>query len=150
MATSYKAGAIAHELADRMKVRALGVASAVVESVDASDSNPLITIGTLGTGNRCALVKVKPVDWSLAQDILGLSQPVYTPHVIQVLWEAAAGGGLTSSDKMDLIGQLTAMGTIVELYETNSGGFVSADLGTASKLRETYHPDQWHQLVSAQ
>jgi hypothetical protein len=150
MATTFKAGTIAHELADRLKVRALGVASAVTESVDSTDSNPTIQIGTLASTNRCALIKVKPVDWPLAKDILGLSQPVFTPHVIQVLIEAAPLGGLTTSDKLDLFAQLASMGTIVEIYETASGGFVSANLGDSTKLKETYHPDQWHQLVSAQ
>lgn len=150
MATTYKAGAIAHELADRLKVRTLGNSQGVSESVDSNDSNPTITIGTLASTNRCALLKVKPVDWPLVKDVLGLAQNVYTPHVIQILIEAAPLGGLTTADKLDLLAQVASMGTIVEIYETASGGFVSGDLGTASKLKETYHPDQWHQLVSAQ
>lgn len=150
MASSFKALAIAHELADRLKVRNLGVASAVTESVDSSDSNPTITIGTLASTNRCAYLKVKPVNWSLFTDVLGLAQNIYTPHVVQILIEASPLGGLTNADKLDLMAQASAMGTVVELYQTNSGGFVIADLGNAAKLVETYYPDAWHPLVSGQ
>ena len=163
MATTFKAGAIANELADRMKTRP-ALNTLVVGQATAADLNPIITIGTLdltatpvaATTVAAALVKVIPQSWPLAQDILGNTAIQYTPHTIQILKEAGpagtpTGGGLTSSAVLELLAQCAAMGCTVEIYETASGsGVLLADLGAAAKLVDTYSPDQYYPVISSQ
>ena len=163
MSTTFKAQAIAHELADRLKVRTATAALGVVESTD-SDLNPLILIGTVdlaaapvaATTVAAALVKVVPQSWPLAKDILGNTAIAYTPHTIQILKEAGpagtpTGGGLSSSAVLELLAQCAAMGCTVEIYETTSGsGVVLADIGAAAKLVDTYSPDQYYPVISSQ
>lgn len=152
MSTTYKAQAIAYELADRLKVRAGLVAAEldVVVSFD-TDKNPLIQIGTLASTDEGALLKVVPADWPLAEDILGNTAFQFTPHAIHVLWEAAPLGGLTSIEKAEILAQVSAMGCEVRLYESSSGaGVVLADIDDSAKFKGSIPPDARYPLISQQ
>ena len=163
MSTTFKAQAIAHELADRLKVRPAINALGVAEATDA-DLNPIITIGVIDltadpagvTTVACAILKVEPQSWPLAQDILGNAAIQFTPHVIKILKEAGpagtpTGGGLSSSAVLELLAQCTQMGCRVEIYETESGGGVElADIDDATHLVDAYDPDAYHPLISSQ
>ena len=150
MSTTYKAQAIAHELADRLKV---SLALAVSESFD-SDQNPLIQLGdALTTGSEAALVKVEPADWPLAKDILGNSALQYTPHVVKLLWEAhhSSTAGFTAADRLQLMARAAEMGCEVRVYESSYGdGVVLADIDDEDKLVTAVSPDAWHPLISQQ
>jgi hypothetical protein len=151
MATSYKAQALASELADKIRSRGFGGSLLV----DAADLNPYVSIGDGTIGGANALLKVKPVDWPLAKDVLGLDQAVFAPHVIQFVTEAdpTAGAGanpLTRGQVLGILGQAMAMGCVVEWYESANGDSPDLDDITPAKLKGTFHPDHYHPLVSAQ
>lgn len=151
MSTTYKAIAIAHELADRLKFRSAALAALTfVESFD-TDQNPLIAIGTqASTDSEAYLIKVMPTPWPLAQDILGNSALQYTPHQIKILKEASATG-VTSADLLQIYAQVADMGCEVKLYESShGGGVVLADINDETKLVTDAHPDLYHPLISGQ
>jgi len=149
MATSFKAQSIAHELADRLKARGI----VLVESFD-TDSNPLITIGDGVAGHQNALVKVLPLNWPLAKDVLGNTAFQYTPHVVQLGTETDAGGSssvLTIANLMPILQQSGDMGCRVEWYESANGvAPTAAILGDATKLKASYDPDLYHPVINGQ
>lgn len=152
--TSYKAAALSHDLADKLKSRLSG-ALALVESVD-TDGNPLITIGPGGAGNANALIKTLPVSWPLAKDVLGLSALQYTPHVMQLGTEAdpTAGAGadpLSAAQLMLIQGEMMQHGTRIEWYQSAAGTAPTASiLGDATKLKASFEPEQFHAMVQDQ
>jgi hypothetical protein len=149
---SYKAQAIAHELADRLKVRA-GLSALTITESTHSDGSPLITLsdGALTTTHESAIVKVEGASWPLAQDVLGSAALQYTPHVVKLLWEASPAGGLTAKDRLELEGQAVAMGCQVRLYQSSSGaGVVLADIDNEAKLVGVFDPDAYRPLISSQ
>ena len=165
MANSYKALAIAHDLADRLKTR-LPSTQIVTESFD-TDLNPLITIndGSPATLEANFVIKVAAVDWPTAVDVLGLAQTVYTPHVIAVATEAdttagAAADPTTRAQLLPVIAQCLAMGCETRWYESAVGAVPTAGTITAgaatgaafgtTNLKATYQPDHYHALVSNQ
>jgi hypothetical protein len=158
MANSYKALAIAHELADRLKQR-LPAALKVTESFD-TDGNPLISIndGTPIAGEANAILKVAAIAWPEVKDVLGLDQTVFTPHVISLATEADYAGAtdnvadpMTRAQLLPILGQALAMGCRVDWYESATGVAPSAaTIADATKLKATYQPDVYHALVSNQ
>lgn len=145
MATTAKAIAMAQELKDELKLR---TGLAVALKFDA-DQNPLIQIGTGVAGAKGALVKIMPLDWPLAKDILGLSSPVYTPHKIQVAFEAMTivvnnTGADTVTDpntwaeKLAILAALSARGCKIELFESAAGDSPDADDLIDGNLKASY------------
>lgn len=159
MATTYKAQAIAHQLADWLKARLNGSPAVLVEGFSAADQNPYILIndGTPVAGEANFVIKIKPIDWPTAQDILGLAALQYTPHVIQLVTEAdttagAAADPFTRAQLLRVLGQIQQMGTRVEWYETAVGTAPTLALleaGTAV-LKDAFDPDFYRPLVSGQ
>jgi hypothetical protein len=163
VANSYKAQAIAHELADKLKTRQ---ALPVTESFD-TDGNPLISLGDGASGDANFVIKVAAVDWPLPQDILGLAQNVYTPHTIAVATEADYAGTVdniadptTRAQLLPVIGQCLAMGCETRWYESAAGTAPTAGTITAgassgaafgtTHLKATYAPDHYRPLISQQ
>lgn len=155
MATDYKSQAIAHDLADRLKERGLG-SLGIVESFD-TDGNPLITLGAGVALGANAVLKVRPVDWPLAQDILGLAANVYNPHVIQLVTEADYQGAtdnvldpLSPDQLLKILASAEKMGCILEWYQSATSVAPTAAAIIPSNLKSTFHPDQRYPLISAQ
>lgn len=165
MANSYKALAIAHELADKLKAR-LPSTQIVTESFD-TDNNPLVSIsdGSPAAGEANFVIKVAAVDWLLAQDVLGLAQNVFSPHVIALATEADPAGGAgadptTRAQLLPVLAQCLAMGCETRWYESTNGVAPSAGTITAggaagaafgpTNLKATYAPDVYHALISQQ
>jgi hypothetical protein len=153
MATDYKSQAIAHDLASRLGERGL-TSLGIVESFD-TDGNPLINIGAGSAGGANAVIKCLPVVWPLAQDVLGLSANMYSPHTLQLVTEAdpTAGSGadpLSPNQLMMILGQVQQMGTIVEWYQTAAGTPPTAAGITSGNLQSTFYPDQRYPLISGQ
>lgn len=174
--TSYKSIALANQLADWLKAR-LGTSTSVLQGFDTGDgafTNPPIiyvcpaadtTVKADGTnataGHANFQIKVCPVPWATAQDVLGNPAIEYTPHVIRLITEADPTGGAgsdptTRAQLLAVTAQLTQMGTRVEWYETANGTAptIAADPneatpGTAT-LRTTWDPDFYRPLISAQ
>lgn len=149
MATSFKAQAIAHKLADLYKARGY----TPTESFD-TDNNPLISIGPGTAGNKNAIVKVLPTSWPLANDILGNAALQYTPHTIQIVTEAdSAGTGIATATAwqflFDIMGQATLMGCHVDTYQSANGVAPSTAAITGAP-KSSFDPDLFHALISQQ
>lgn len=153
MATSAKALALAQSLADSLKKR---LTLAVSISVDA-DQNPLIRVGTGAAGADGCLIKVAPVAWPLAKDVLGLDSPVYTPHVIKVAFEAAkaiAGPAIsdpvTAKTKLAVLAEAAARGTRLEWYHSDADSAPAAADMVAAKLQAAQEASPEHGVVQSQ
>jgi hypothetical protein len=156
MATTYKSQAIAHELADRLKKRLAFLTSTITlkEGVDSS-GNPTISIddGTAATTEKNVFIRVQPIDWALATDILGLSANEYAPHVCQVATEAVTTNGtyLSPDDLMQLLLTCASMGTKMEWWqETNGTVPTVTTFSTASKRKSECWPDLYGTMRAAQ
>lgn len=123
MSASAKARAIAKQLAAELRLRQSALA--VTESFD-TDGSPVITVGTNVAGAAGGLIKVTNQEWSLAKDILGNTANHFTPHVIQVGFEANPAGGAGAD--INTLAQLSLIlaccfsrGTRVEVYASANG-----------------------------
>lgn len=138
---SFKANEIRDELADELKKRLSDLAH--VNSFDAN-ANPMITIGAGSALGRNAVIVVKPIDWPLAKDVLGLPATVFTPHVIQLVTEANFAGTtdnvadpLLPQDILVLLSTICKRGTKVEWYQSaTSVAPTTAAILTANKKAE--------------
>lgn len=86
----------ARELQNKLSILAATFATplATYSDVDAS-GNPLIGVGLANppvAGNTGALIRIRPIDWPLEQTSVGLPQPVYTPHLAEIIYEAGIAG----------------------------------------------------------
>lgn len=123
MATTFKARAIAAELAAELRYRQSALA--VVESFD-SDENPLVRVGSGVAGEAGALIKVQPISWPLAKDVLGLAAEMYTPHIVKVNIEANPAGGAgadinTLGQILLYLGVAVTRGARTEVYTSAAG-----------------------------
>ena len=144
---SYKAVEIARELADELKKR-ITTMPVQVESMDAN-GNVVLTLSadaTPAAGEKVAVIRVKPIDWSLAKDVLGNAQRVYTPDVIQLCTELNFAGTtdnvadiLTATELLPLLGTILARGTRVEWHQTANGTVPSvAAIDAGTNLKASY------------
>jgi hypothetical protein len=152
MATTKKALAMAEELVSELKQRQSALAVAM--SFD-TDGNPLVKLGSGTAGQKNALIKIMPIDWPLAKDILGLASPVYTPHKVMVAFEAnpAGGAGADVNDWPTLLvalGSALAKGARVEVYESANGDSPDADDLIAANLKASFDPSVQYPMVSSQ
>lgn len=138
MANSYKAIALREELASDLAFTLSGLAR--TKGFDAS-GNPTLLIGTGAAGSQSAFIRIKQLD-SLNQDILGLSQNVFTPHVIQVVLEAStvANCPLLTIDNLTVVmGELMKRGVRLEVYlSANTNAPEVSDI-TAGNLKQTFN-----------
>lgn len=151
MASTRKAQSIANKLKQELALRP-GLSSLTIVEGVAADGNPTITIGTLAsTGTASAYIKVVPMDWPLAKDILGNAQIPYGPHTVKILKEASPGGTLTAAQIHQITSAAAIMGAELVLYQSSTGGGVLiADIDNSAKLVSTFEPDVWRPFISAQ
>ena len=125
MSTTAKAIELAHELADILKKRTGAV---VTEGFDASTDGPhptlLVGPGTIGSAS--AFIRIKPTDWPLSLNVIGLAGQVYATHTLQLVTEAnpTAGAGadiLTPQLVLSILGESTKLATRVEWYNSANG-----------------------------
>jgi len=152
MATTKKALAMAQRLTLELGIRQSALAA--VQSVD-TDENPLVRLGAVAAGDPGALFKVMPITWT-AKDILGNASTVFTPHVVQVCFEApTAGAGAdvdpnTWAEKLLILGVAVNLGARVEVFERASGTApVSTDLITAN-LKATFEASAQYGMSQSQ
>lgn len=152
MATTKKALAMADEIVSELKQRQ--TALTVTLSFD-SDQNPLVKLGTGTAGQKNALIKVMPIDWPLAKDVLGLAEVVFTPHKVLVAFEAnnAAGAGADVNDWATLLvalGVALSRGARLEVYESANGDSPDADDLIAGNLKASFEPSMQYGMLSGQ
>lgn len=156
---SYKAIAAANEIADalskRLSTAAIGSTDtlAVTQSFD-TDGNPLITVGTLGAGNACALLKVMDVPTPDAKDVFGNAAKTYQPVRLMILTEANPSGG-AGADILKVVqffpiaAEGPARGIRTEWYQVANGVAPSAGGLVVANLKATYDNIHWP-VVSSQ
>ncbi len=158
MATTKKALELSAELADELRKTCSDYAS-ITESSDAS-GNPLITLAadaTPATTEDIVVLRVRPRTWELAKDVLGSSQTVYTPHVIDVACESSAVDttGLldyvTLAHALKILAAVAKRGTRVEYWQEAIGTIPSVTtFDTASKMKTSVEPELYWPLLSSQ
>lgn len=146
MQTSFKAQEIAKNLAEEITLR-MGLTTAITYVAvgdtttnaslgDGSTLHPVIAVGSTPTvaGSAAAQVLVKPIQWSLAYDVLGNASPVYTPHEILVGVEAVSGGGaepLSLLQKAQLFSICALRGTRLRIFASSTGSAFSSAVANA-------------------
>ena len=150
MSINSKAIAIAHEIADELAKR---LSITVTEGFD-TNGNPTILAGAASAGSTGAFIRVK-TDWSdnSAQvDGLGFAQRVYTPHIVQVAFEANYAGATDNvADTnawpvlLPVLGTVLARGAKTEVWLETYGSAPSVTtFDTANKkkaeFRDLYNP----------
>jgi hypothetical protein len=152
LTTTKKAQALAGDLASDLALR-FGTSLAVTQLND-TDGNPLVRVGSGTAGQPGALIKVMPVSWPLATDVLGLPQQVYTPHVIIVSWEAPTAQAGADADpnslqtKLTLLGDCALKGTRLELWTTAAG--TAPAPGALGTLQASFEPSVQYPMISNQ
>ncbi len=124
MANSYKAKALADELRGKLLLRlpVITITGGTTAGFDSS-GNPTLAIGTGTTTTQSAFIRVKAIT-GFGTDILGTTQNVYTPHVIEVALETstiASVAFLTAANMLNLLGELVQTGVRVDLYLSANG-----------------------------
>lgn len=145
-----KAIAMAHELADKLKLRFAG--KVVTESFD-TDGLPLISIsdGTPVAGEMNLVVKIAMYNWPLARDVLGNAANIYSPLVAQIASETDSTSNILGVSVLPLIGELALRGLGIDWYKSASGTVPTATtFATPSNLVASFSPDLFNRLTSQQ
>jgi hypothetical protein len=152
MASNYKQIALANDLAAALGLRKLGLA--ITQSFD-TDKNPLIKVGTGSNGAAGCLIRIIPQDWPEAKDILGLTQNVFCPSVVEVALEANAAGGAgadinTWAVLLPVLGEAILRGARTKVYESSNGDSPDVDDMIDSKLKATFDPSAVYGMIANQ
>lgn len=156
MQTTQKSIEIARYLKEELASRTgLTVAlSFEVLSADVSDAAtryPVLLVGDdVGTHAGCRVV-VKPIEWPLAKDVLGLQSPVYTPDEILVGFEAPAAGPVEATSlalKLQILGALVLQGTRVSIFESATTDFFDTADFTTANLKGTFEDIKYPMIKS--
>lgn len=153
MATTKKALAMADELVSELLQRQSALAVSL--SYD-TDSNPLVRVGAGSIGAKGALIKVMPISWPLAKDVLGLTAEVFTPHVVRLNVEANPAGGAgadinTWTEQLLLVAACVAKGCRTEVYVSTNGTAPNAtDINDSAKLVASFEPSAQYPMISSQ
>lgn len=119
MSTSYKAQVVRDVLKGDLILRmpVVAVTGGATAGFDANgDATLAIGAGTAGT--QSAFIRVKGVA-GFGKDILGTTQNVFTPHIIQLALETSTIASvtlMTTANVTLLLGELLKFGVRVELY----------------------------------
>lgn len=155
MATTKKALAMADEMVSELKQRQSALAVSL--SYD-SDQNPLIRVGPGTNGAKGGLIKIAPIDWPLAKDVLGLSAEMYTPHVVKLNVEANFAGTTdnvadinTWVEQLLLVSACVTRGARTEVYLSTNGTAPNAtDINDVTKRVAVYEPSAQYPMISSQ
>lgn len=147
---SQKALSMAHDLASELGL----VQSLTVTESFGSAGAPLIRVGAVSAAHAGLLLRVQPVSWPLATDILGNAARVETPVVIQVCAElnyAATNDNIADVSTLAQLAKILApvfrRGTVVEIY-TRANGTVPAEADiTSGNLQATIHPSAVYGMI---
>ena len=151
MATTRKAQDMALFLADELKLRMSKIATplTVADVSFDTDQNPLVKIGTGSVGAAGALIKIKPIDWPLAQNIVGLAQPVYSTHELLIVREASVAGN-TDAVLMNIALIAAARGTRVVFYQSANGTAPDASQFIDGNKTATIEPSLYYGMQASQ
>ena len=152
MATNMKVQTLARYLQEDFVRRMAGLSTAVVVgdiSFD-TDANPMIRVGTGVIGAIGALIKILPMEWPLALNIIGQAAPNYgSQSVIQVIREAGLSTN-TFEFISHLLSTVAIRGARVEFYESANGTAPVAAEIVLANLKGTWLPDLQNGLLLSQ
>ena len=152
MTVSAKANEIAHTIAQNIKLRQSALA--VTESFD-TDGFPLVQLGTGAIGAAGGLIKVQPVDWPLAKDILGLTATNFGPHRVQIVTESNPAGGAgadinTAAQLLLVLGDAILSGCQIEWYQSANGNAADPSDIIAGNLKATLGAHPVYGMIASQ
>jgi hypothetical protein len=164
MVTSFKAVEMIRGLQEELNQRlGLNGSTAVLSSTltfealsaqvsDAVTLHPVLLIGSDGTTTATCRIVIKPIEWALAFDVLGLASPVYTPH--EILWgfEHSENGNeyLSTEQKAIIVSTLARLGCRLTVFRINTGdSFDTADFLTAN-IVTVIEPSTKYPMVMSQ
>jgi hypothetical protein len=156
MATTQKAVDLARDIAAELTLR---LSAMTVTSLTHTDGHPYITVtedATPASGEGVVIIKVRPMAWPLATDVLGNAAQVYSPTVIQVCTEKNYAGatdnvvdnltlsGSTSEQVLlPVLGTCLAKGCIFEWYVTDYGTVPAIAEITSANLKASFKDLFW-------
>jgi hypothetical protein len=154
---NYKAEAIVRDLVQKLKMR-LGSTWAITQTTDSltgfNGKNPVLKIsrvadGTWTTAEEYAYIRIKGED-TIQEDVVGLTQRVYAPHVCQIVTEATAGGDSTmkAANLFPIICTIANYGMKMELYHSEATKEPAEAEIKPANLKATFTPDLYHPLTS--
>lgn len=155
MATTQKALDIAYKLRDELRGRVQTSAYFVNDIQFDSDGSPYFTLGDAvpASHEKNWIIKVRPVDWSLAKDVLGNTAIPYGPHVIQLAIEAGAASNFADFGYADLLQVLSScaqQGCKLELYARTAGTLVAIGDITGANLKSSWEPNPQYAMIQNQ
>lgn len=142
MAIDTKSEALARELYQELKLRLGSIATPVTvinQSTDTSN-NPLILLGPNPSvaGSQGGTVRVRPIDWPLVTNSVGLPQQVYGPHAIDFVYENI--GANTLAFIMNVVMTVAKRGTIVNVYRCAAATAPDYTQFVSGNLQVVYQP----------
>lgn len=146
--TSHKAVALAEEIVSLLRQR---FADFTVEWEHDTDQHPVIRFYDTAPVSDAAgaLIKVRPVEWPLARDVLGLTATIFVPITIQVVVEEDSAG-MAWGWLVTLLGDLIFKGTKLELYQRDHGAFPEIADIDPDNLEVTYHGHPQYPMMADQ
>jgi hypothetical protein len=128
MAANQKIELQSQSLMERLGLR---LSTTVAKSYVSGDVMLTVSVGD----DADALILMAPIAplASGSVDALGLTQRVYSPHIIKVIFDTTAVTGAASATKLAILGELFRTGMKLELYEVDC----SAKDGGAAVLAST-------------
>jgi len=147
---------LADELVDELRKR---VSTYIITTGFDANGWPTISLtndATPATTEDNVYIRVRPRDWNLQKDVLGLDQTVFVPSVIQLAVEAPSSGvGLGRFvGKARLLALLLTCGkrgTRFEYWEETNGSIPAVTtFDTGSKMIASQEPDLDWPLLSSQ
>lgn len=141
------------ELQDRWAKELIASFPVQVISADSS-GNPVLTLSadaTPATGEKVAVIRCKNVVGTGMTDVLGTTQTVFSPHLLQICTEANFAGAtdnvadiLTPLELLPLVAGCAKRGIVVEWYQSANGTVPSTTQISSTTLKATWQPNMFH------
>lgn len=119
MAT-YKSKALLDTLRGDIALRLPVQAALGLTVANDASGNPYLILGANTTTTQSALILIKGVT-GFGKDILGLTQNVFTPHIVQICFEMSTITNVpyvTADIMLKLLGEVLKLGVQVDIYLT--------------------------------
>lgn len=151
MAATQKAVALLDAIAEELSKR---LSSLALTKGQDSTLNPQLVLGTGIAGAAGCYLRVIPQPWT-ANNVLGLASQVFSPHVIQVVFEANPAGGAgadvnTLATLSTVITVCARKGTALEVFEEANGAAPGEADCVASKLKARLDASLDHGMIANQ
>jgi len=152
MSVDKKSHSWARELQNKLSILAATFATPLATYGDVdTNGNPLVGVGVANppvAGGTGALIRIKPIDWPLTQTSVGLPQPVYNPHLVEVIYEAGIAGNTV--EVLDNIKKACfELGANVAIYVTTNGTAPTYANMTSTYLKATIRASLQYGMVGS-